>query len=69
MSRYPYTDAYDFVRMQTREHSQEHDMTLPQFSRAQVACICHAIAPALGMTAEELAMRIADHAKVIGEAS
>jgi hypothetical protein len=64
--RYPFTHAYDFVRMQTREHSQEHDMTLPQFSRSQVACVCHAIAPTLGMTAEQLACKIADHARTTG---
>ncbi len=63
MSRYPFTDAYDFVRLKTAEHSPEHDMVLPGFSRSDVARIVHAIAPALDMTAEELATRIADHAK------
>lgn len=63
MSRFPFTDAYDFIREQTAQHSVDHDMVLPSFSRSQVAQIVHAIAPALEMTPESLAVRIANHAK------
>lgn len=66
MSRFPYTDAYDFVREQTAEHSIEHDMVLPTFSRSEIARIVHAIAPALDMTAEQMAVRIANYAKAQG---
>lgn len=65
--RYPYTRAYDYIRMQTTEHSVVLDMELPRFSRSDCAQICKAIAPALDLTAEALAIRIADYAKASGE--
>jgi hypothetical protein len=63
-SRYPYTEAYDFIRSHVKDFSEVHDMVLPTVSRSQCAQMCHAIAPALGLTAEELARKIADHAGI-----
>ena len=63
MSRYPFTDAYDWVRANTTEYSKDQGMFLPRFSRGDVAQIVHTIAPALGMDALTLATRIADYAK------
>lgn len=65
--RYPYTHAYDYLRMQTAESNEHAGFAMPKFSRGDCAAICHAIAPALGITAETLAMKIADHARATGD--
>lgn len=62
-TRYPYTEAYDFIRMQTCEHNESVGFAAPSYSRSDCARICHAIAPALNMTAEDLAKRVADFAR------
>ena len=67
--RYPYTHAYDYIREQTAEHDKALGFAVPAFSRSDCACICVAIAPALDLTAEALAIRIADYAKATGETS
>jgi hypothetical protein len=64
-SRYPYTEAYDFIRMQTCEHNESVGFATPTYSRSDCARICHSIAPALNMTAEDLAKRIADFARAL----
>jgi hypothetical protein len=67
--RYPYTYAYDYIRGETCEHNPAVGFATPRFNRSDCAQICKAIAPALGLTAEALAVRIADYAKASGEAS
>ena len=67
--RYPYTHAYDYIRMETAQLNPDLGFATPSFSRAECARICKAIAPALDLTAEALAIRIADYAKASGEAS
>ena len=64
MSRYPYTDAYDFIRSQVSEYDPSIQTFVPTLSRSQCAQACKAISRALGMTAEELARKIADHAGI-----
>lgn len=67
--RYPYTHAYDYIRMQTTEHDEGLGFAVPAFSRSECAQLCKAIAPALDLTAEALVIRIADYAKASGEQS
>ncbi|WJN74417.1 hypothetical protein [Burkholderia anthina] len=65
MSRYPYTEAYDFVRSRVTDFDAEIGARVPKISRSDVAIACNAIADALGMTAEELAKKIADYARAL----
>lgn len=67
--RYPYTHAYDFIRSHVDDYEPTLGFRVPTVSRAQCAQMCGAIAPALGMTVEDLAKRIADHAKATGGAA
>lgn len=62
-SRYPYTYAYDFIRMHVKDYSETAGMMLPTVSRSQCAQACGAIAEALGMSKEDLCKTIADYAK------
>ena len=59
--RSKYTVAYDFIRQETAEYSNVHEMKLPQFSRGQCARFCEIIGPAFGMTHEEFVFKIADY--------
>ncbi|TDV06021.1 hypothetical protein [Paraburkholderia caballeronis] len=63
MSRYPYTEACDFIRSQVTDYSEELGMRLPTISRSQASQVRQAIALALGMPDEELAKKIADYAR------
>lgn len=57
MSRYPFTEAYDALRSQT-EWKPGQGIT---FSRSEAAQVVKFIASAIGISAEELACKIADH--------
>lgn len=63
MSRYPYTEACDFIRAHVVDYSPEHGARLPTISRSQASQARQAIARALGMNDEELARKIADFAR------
>jgi hypothetical protein len=63
MSRYPYTDAADYIRSQVQDFSEDHQMRLPTISRSQASQAYGAVAKALGMSHEELAVKLADYAK------
>jgi hypothetical protein len=63
MSRYPYTEACDFIRSRVCDYSEAHGMRLPTISRAQASQARQAIALALGVPDEELAKKIADYAR------
>jgi hypothetical protein len=68
MSRYPYTEAADFVRSRVTDFDERLSMRVPSISRAQASLARSAIADALGMDDEELARRIADYsASLCGE--
>jgi hypothetical protein len=62
MSRYPYTDAADYIRSEVTDFSEEHQMPLPTLSRSQASRAYGAVAKALGMTEEDLAIKLADYA-------
>lgn len=59
MSRYPYTEAYDALRAKT-EWIKDHGVSL---GRSDTAKIVKFISEAIGMDNEELACKIADHAR------
>jgi len=63
VSRYPYTDACDFIRSRVTDYSEVHGMRLPTISRSQASQARQAIALALGIPDEELAKKIADYAR------
>ncbi len=65
MSRYPYTEAYDYIRSRVADFDACIGARVPMISRSDAALACNAIADALGMTAEELAMKIADYARAL----
>jgi hypothetical protein len=63
MSRYPYTEACDFIRQFGGTYDDRLGITLPTLSRCDASQICRAIANAIGMDDEELAKKIADYAR------
>lgn len=63
MSRYPYTEAYDYVRSHVTDYDERLQMRLPTICRSEAAQAVGAIAEALGMGAEQLAIKIADYAR------
>ncbi|POS10185.1 hypothetical protein [Burkholderia gladioli] len=63
MSRYPYTEACDYIRAHVTDYSEAHGMRLPTISRSQASQARLAIARALGIDDEELARKIADFAR------
>ena len=65
VSRYPYTEACDFIRSRVCDYSPEHEMQLPTISRSQASQARQAIALALGMSDEDLAKKIADYARTL----
>ena len=56
MSRYPYTYACDYLRMETKDHGQLEC----KMSRSDASRIQSIIADALGMPDEDLAKALAD---------
>ena len=64
MSRYPYTDAADFIRSRVTDWQDVggQPMRLPSISRADASQAYGAVAEALGMDKEDLAKRLADYA-------
>ncbi|WP_186252237.1 hypothetical protein [Burkholderia gladioli] len=63
MSRYPYTEACDYIRGKTAEYSELHGIVIPTLSRSQASQVRSVIARVLGMDDEELARKIADFAR------
>jgi hypothetical protein len=64
VSRYPYTEACDFIRSIVVDYDEETGMRLPTISRCEASLARQAIALALGMDDEELAKKIADYARI-----
>jgi len=58
MSRYPYTEAYDYMRMSVGD-----DYGKGLISRGACACITHLIAEAIGLPVENIAQAVADKAR------
>ncbi|WP_124485604.1 MULTISPECIES: hypothetical protein [unclassified Burkholderia] len=63
MSRYPYTEAADYIRGNVTDFDESSRMRLPTISRSQASQARQAIALALGMDDEELAKKLADYAR------
>lgn len=64
MSRYPYTEACDFIRSIVVDYDEDTGMRLPTISRREASLARQAIALALGMSDEEMAKKIADYARI-----
>lgn len=64
MSRYPYTEACDFIRQFGGTYDADVGCVLPSLSRSDASQIRQAIAKAIGMDDEELAKKIADYARI-----
>ena len=65
MSRYPYTDAADFIRSRVSEFQVFEGGTMlriPTISRSEASQAYGAIAEALGMTKQAMAEAIANYA-------
>ncbi|WP_157378758.1 hypothetical protein [Burkholderia ubonensis] len=65
MSRYPYTEACDFIRRFSGTYNADIGCVLPSLSRCDASQIREAIAKAIGMDDAELAKKIADYARVL----
>lgn len=67
MSRYPYTEAYDYVRSHVAYYDERLQMRRPTINRLEAAQAVRSIAEVLGMDAEQLAIKIADYARAKGD--
>lgn len=63
MSRYPYTDACDFVRSHVTEFSSDFVGPVPSISRSQASQAMAAFEKVFNLTHEEMAKKLADYAK------
>ncbi|WP_186187926.1 hypothetical protein [Burkholderia gladioli] len=63
VSRYPYTEACDYIRAHVTDYDETLGVRVPTISRSQASLARLAIARALGMDDEELARKIADYAR------
>lgn len=65
MSRYPYTEAADYIRGHVTDFYERLGIRVPTISRSEASQAQQAIALALGMDAAELAKKIADYARAL----
>ncbi len=66
MSRYPYTESCDFIRSRVDDSDEHLGIRVPTISRSQASAARRAIAEALGMDEQELAVKLADYARSKG---
>ncbi|MDN7814856.1 hypothetical protein [Burkholderia vietnamiensis] len=65
MSKYPYTEAADFIRGRVTDFDERLGIRVPTISRSEASQARQAIALALGMDDAELAKKIADYARAL----
>lgn len=65
MSRYPYTEACDFIRDRVTDFDERLGIRVSTISRSEASQARQAIALALGMNDAELAKKIADYARML----
>ncbi|WP_454731447.1 MULTISPECIES: hypothetical protein [Cupriavidus] len=66
MSRNPYTESSDFIRSRVDDYDEDLGIRVPTISRSQASIARKAIAEALGMDDEALAVKLADYARSKG---
>lgn len=63
MSRYPYTEACDFIRSNVTDLNEAIGVQAPTISRSQASQAMDAFEKVFGLTHEEMAKKIADYAR------